>query len=231
VGFRKLSGNVPQRNSDFLHDNVSLHAGDGGNGKVGGAGGVNSIVRLVLNTTGDAVAGPEISVISGKGGDAVGAAAVRAGAGGVARDIQIFDLAQQDQVDPNGPPNVVTLLPNATLQVTAGSGGSTVGTSANGAAGGAVSSLQLLGSNLIVDAGTGSSGKIGGVGGSITTLKILQDGNIFARTASIHAGSGGDSALGSGTRGGNVTGLSTDDCRLWRPGGEQPWERLYAGRR
>lgn len=224
VGFRKIGPGAPAPTSNFLHDNVVLTAGDGGNGETAGAGGAVSLVRFNLNTTGDKVAynpadpfhTSEIVVKAGNGGSTVGAKLLKAGLGGKVSDVQINNLVQQDLVDPSGPIGQLTFLPNADIQVAAGDAGLSNGGS--GANGGAVSTVKILGSNIFINAGDGSSGTHGGIGGAISGLTIRQDGNIFARSGEVNAGIGGDSTAGAGAPGGNISGFVVEDSDLGKTG-------------
>ena len=92
----------------------------------------------------------------------------------------------------------------ADIGVRAGDGGSAVG-NAVGGIGGSVSTVKILGRQIQVDAGDGTDGKTGGKGGSLTSLIIESRDGVVADAIVLNAGIGGDGNAGNGGAGGNIT--------------------------
>ncbi len=192
----QLIGNTVVQSKSPLADNISIEAGAGGSGKFGGIGGSLSALDVLVVTPADGNAGgAEISLIAGVGGDNIVAAAGKTGAGGSITSAKIRNAV---------------LTADATIAVQAGDGGLSAG-AGTGAAGGSIKNLSVLGTDLSIIAGHGSSGKTGGAGGSLTAIVIEQAEGVVARNAIVSAGFGGDGQAGNAGNGGNVTSLRIDD--------------------
>lgn len=203
VGF-EVSGGKVQQSTNVLSDNIRVESGVGGAGFIGGAGGKISSLNIRVNTPDGVVPGDEIAVVSGTGGAAVALLGGRAGAGGSMNNLEIRN---QEEFTPTF---------SGDLLVLAGSGGTVLqaavaGNAAAGAAGGSVSTVKLLGADLRLFAGNGSSGKTGGNGGAVSSLTVVDE--ILARTVEVRTGFGGDGSAGNGGSGGDLsklTALTTD---------------------
>lgn len=210
VGFDNTSRG-PLPTSDLLADNVDISSGTGGDGKRGGVGGAISGVSVRVQTADFGTTEvQEIKVIAGTGGTTLAAAGGVAGAGGSISKISLF--------------NGVTTA-NADIRVEAGDAG-LASNGSLGAIGGSISGAKLLGFDLSLVAGDGSSGKTGGAGGSILNVEVFsgtgdigaagtvtvgagQNDSILARNLLVSAGTGGSglSGTGNGGAGGNITGF------------------------
>ena len=211
-----LNNGVPTVSLDFVQDDLSVSAGDGGAGKSGGAGGSLNTMRVITNTPVDTAAelatyglAHEIVLKAGAGGASLATTGKTShgGAGGGISNAQVVDQA----------PQAVPFVPaaGATIALVAGDGGQvSINAGAQvaaGAAGGAISSARLLGPNLIVQAGNGSDGTTGGVGGGLAGIRVLQQGTIFSHDLSVEAGRGGNATAGAGGAGGIINGLTSVD--------------------
>jgi len=194
VGF-EVSGGRILPSANLLHDNIRVESGDGGAGLTGGAGGKISSVNIRVSTTDGIVAGDEIAVVAGTGGAAV-ALLGKAGAGGAVDKIEI-----RNQEEVLAPP-----LFSGDILVQGGSGGTVIQalSTAGGAAGGAVTNLKLLGADLRVVAGDGSTGKTGGNGGAVRSITVLDADSVLPRSIDIHTGFGGNGTAGNGGAGGDL---------------------------
>ena len=185
VGYTLLNGKRILSNG-ILRDNVLITSGGGGEGKVGGKGGLVSTLDILTSTPEGP--GDEISVIGGDGGNSVTATGGKAGIGGSILKSAIRNVEASIGAD---------------IGIRAGDGGASLGLGI-GAAGGAVTSLSLLGRQIQVDAGDGSDGKVGGKGGSLSKLTVeLRDG-VVSDALVFNAGIGGDGNAGNGGKGGDI---------------------------
>ena len=211
-----LNNGVPTVSLDFVQDDLSIAAGDGGAGKSGGTGGSLNTMRVITNTPVDTAAelmtyglAHEIVLQAGAGGASLATTGKTShgGTGGGITDAQVVDQA------PQAVPFMA--VAGATVALVAGDGGQ-VSTNAGahvatGAAGGSIFGARLLGPNLIVQAGNGSDGTTGGAGGGLTGIRVLQQGTIFSHDLSAEAGRGGNATAGSGGAGGAINGLTSVD--------------------
>jgi len=177
-----------------LADNVHVEAGAGGAGKTGGLGG--SIARVKVNSVApNAIGTDEVVILAGTGGaSSTTVDGGKAGAGGGVTDIYVREVA-------------VGVGPS--LVVRAGDGGLVTGDD-RGAAGGSVVRADLLASSISVFAGNGSSGTLGGAGGSAQTISIAVGQNTFASNLTINAGSGGNATAGAAGAGGAIKTLRVE---------------------
>ena len=191
VGY-DFNGTTAIPSGNLTADNVLIEAGAGGDGSKGGVGGAvkESKVRVA---TPDAD-GEEIVLRAGAGGDSLAPSGGIAGVGGLVQNVEV-----RNQI----------LTFNSDILVAAGSGGTTVG-DGKGVNGGSVVNAMLLGFDVQVLAGDGSDGKKGGIGGSINTLRLLEDDHIETHNALINAGKGGNGNNGPGGAGGTVEAVRTD---------------------
>lgn len=217
VGFGLVGGKL-FTSKNFLADDVLVQGGHGGDGKIGGGGGSLSTVRLTTSTDFDAAhAGQELALRAGDGGNSTFTStkantAIHAGAGGSITTANILNQAEQVQLDvtPNASDASTVIQAGSAGAVTGVATGATPTAVANGANGGSISGLKLLGSNLIVTAGNGSDGLHGGSGGSLKSLRVLQDSAVFTHLADFNAGVGGNGSNQSGGAGGVLAGLVID---------------------
>lgn len=194
IGFEQsVKGVIPS--ASLLSDAVTLLAGTGGVGKVGGAGGnatgINVRVRAPESN------GAEILVQTGDGGSSLSPAG-KAGAGGSAKNL---DLRNQSAIF------------GTDILVQTGRGGSTVG-DGTGAAGGSITNVTALSYDLQFIAGNGTDGKTGGAGGSITGVTLLSDETVRSHNLLFDAGKGGDGAGGNGGNAGNIANIKADVADL-----------------
>lgn len=199
VGYTYTKTAIPS--SALSKDNILIASGEGGDGKTGGAGGALSKVS-VLTITPDA-AGDEVIIRAGTGGDAVSTLGGAAGLGGSITGVKVE--------------NKDTTSFNSSILIQAGDGGTVMPaakTVANGALGGSITDVNVLGFNVALHAGDGSDGKVGGKGGSLTKLRPLQSGDIMIHSLDIEAGRGGSSESGAGGAGGKVSDLRFDESDL-----------------
>jgi|GEM_PF-1256283 len=194
IGFEQSAkGVIPS--ASLLSDSVTLLAGTGGVGKVGGAGGnatgINVRVRAPESN------GSEILVQTGDGGSSLSPAG-KAGVGGSAKNL---DLRNQSSIF------------GTDILVQTGRGGSTAG-DGTGAAGGSITNVTALSYDLQFVAGNGSDGKTGGAGGSITGVTLLSDETVRSHNLLFDAGKGGDGAGGNGGNAGNIANIKADVADL-----------------
>jgi hypothetical protein len=192
VGFSSVLG-VPVESTSLLKDNVVVQSGTGGDGNVGGVGGLLTNAKIATIAP-DLANAHEISVIAGNGGHGTGlTTSSHAGAGG-----SISLLTAKDEE------------PTATaadIAVTAGSAG-TATAPGNGANGGSITTASLLTFNATVTAGDGSAGQaIGGSGGGVTGLTMLDASPIVTHTLTVDAGIGGNVNSGKAGAGGAISGI------------------------
>ncbi|MES2570044.1 MAG: hypothetical protein V4710_08310 [Verrucomicrobiota bacterium] len=191
VGYDLVTGGAIA-SADLVADSVSIQAGDGGSGKLGGLGGSLSQIKVrVLTPDGN---GNEIEVIAGDGG-ANTSPGGRAGVGGSVSNVDL-----RNQISTAG----------GDLLIQAGTGGDSNAASL-GATGGSVQNALLVGFDSQIFAGDGSDGKTGGLGGTISGVTILRDDTIVARNVLLNAGHGGVGFASRGGAGGEVRNISADN--------------------
>lgn len=188
VGYTVLNGKNILSNG-ILRDNVSITAGAGGDGKVGGKGGSASALDILTSTPEGA--GDEISVRAGDGGDSVLPTGGKAGIGGSISSSVLRNVEASIGAD---------------IGVRAGDGGSSSGLGTS-AAGGSISSLSILGRQIQVEAGDGSDGKVGGKGGNVSNITIENREGVYADAIVFNAGIGGDGNAGNAGAGGNISAI------------------------
>lgn len=181
-----------------LRDNVLVLSGDGGDGKVGAAGG--SLTNINITVSAPNQAGNELQVFAGDGGDGQSVKGGRGGNGGTINRSFIQN---------------VDISPGHEMTIMAGAGG-LAGTDAIGAAGGSLLDLTLTGRWFDLGAGDGSDGKKGGLGGSIKAISLVPVNNVIADTVMINSGRGGDGLGGNAGNGGMVAGVDLADSDLFK---------------
>ena len=190
VGYDSVN-KVPVASGPLLQDYVEIASGTGGNGKTGGLGGALTNVKVRVDVSDKVGVFDEISVRSGDGGRGIDLFGGAAGAGGA---ISKLDVRNQ---------HLSTFDPD--IFVKSGDGGVNDAPSvAKGGTGGSLTDLTLLGFNAVVQAGDGSDGKVGGLGGSLSLVRIVQDDTIITHTLVFEAGMGGDGGNGNGGNGGQL---------------------------
>lgn len=199
VGF-EINGGVVLASENLLSDNIHVVAGAGGSGKIGGAGGRDSAVKLRASTPDQVGGNVEISVIGGAGGASVSPGG-KAGVGGGLDNIEVRNQTTAADTD---------------ILIQAGAGGNVQpgGGASTGAAGGAIKNLKVLGSEIQVVGGDGSSGKTGGKGGSLSNVTVLDDDSIFAQSILFYGGRGGDGSAGNAGAGGDLTNMQVPGADL-----------------
>jgi hypothetical protein len=185
VGFDKR-GNKILPSSDVSMDGLLIQAGTGGDGRTAGKGGVISSTKARISV--QAELGDEFVVRAGAGGNTVSGG--KAGAGGAVTNVDFQNLNP--------------VISDSIVRVTGGDGG-TAPLDATGASGGAISKIILLGEGIFVNAGNGSSGKVGGKGGAITTLSTVLSDIVTPRDVTINSGSGGNGSSGNAGVGGSIS--------------------------
>lgn len=194
IGYQLVAGKTTLT-ADPLNDNISLLAGDGGDGKIGGAGGTvtNNVVRVAAPPQPAQGQTPAIDQIVVHGGDG-GAGLVKSGAGGSLSNLELLDISL---INPD-------LTIGSRVSVLAGDGG--VPSSANGAGGngGSITKISVFGTIFDIEAGDGSSGTSGGHGGSLTSIELLSESGQYSNTGILNAGKGGDGTTKTAGNGGNI---------------------------
>lgn len=195
----------------LLNDYVSIQSGTGGQGKTGGVGGLISTVKVAVQAP-DAI-NPltnEIQVIAGNGGNVnVPVSGSIAGIGGSISSVSLQNFNTN-----------LTTATTADIYVLAGSGGN-AGALGNGANGGSISALTLLGFEANVQAGSGSNGlSVGGKGGFLQNIIFNQFQDVFSSNVTLNAGNGGNTSsvsTGTGTAGigGSITTVRLTDVDLF----------------
>ena len=200
------SSDTGVQSPDLLLQDIVVQAGTGGAGLKGGRGGDVAGSNIFSATPTDGTVNAQIQVLAGTGGAPISATAGHGGAGGSVS--QVF--AEDMDTNPDGA--------TATVLVQAGDGGSIAvnGVVVNGGgSGGTLSAINLLGGELIANAGNGSNGiSKGGQGGDLETINILNLANLFTHQLTLNAGSGGASSAGSGGLGGEVNTVVMNDSDL-----------------
>jgi hypothetical protein len=201
---------VPSQN--WLHDDVTVHGGNGGEGVTAGNGG--AVNNTTLLTATPLLLSHDIQVLGGNGG-AVFSNGKKAGAGG---SVTTFNI--QDLVDTASSAGISTVL------VEGGDASSTINLTSltcAGAAGGSVTNAAsatgaLAGESFDFVGGNGSAGtQTGGNGGSISNIGFAYGGSSsdeLLQSLSITTGTGGYSTTGNGGAGGNLSGLFAPDTSL-----------------
>jgi len=191
---------------------------EAGGGGFGGKGGSLSNIEITKDTNG-------FWLKAGDGGN--GDASARKTGGGAGGDVKSIFVAGRADSDPqlNGTPNssqpVTPIQPLSNKQpgilITAGKGGDGLATGKGGAGGGATDVLvgfevngksrlasdDLLADNVLLQAGAGGTGKIGGVGGSISnsSIRVNTADVIGEREVALVGGAGGSSLVAGGKSG------------------------------
>lgn len=93
------------------------------------------------------------------------------------------------------------------IGVRGGDAGSAAGNSVGGV-GASLSGLKVLGRQIQFEAGDGSDGKTGGKGGSLSSLNVEQRDGVVADAVVFNAGIGGDGNAGNGGNGGNISAIT-----------------------
>jgi hypothetical protein len=172
---------------------LEYFAGNGGSGKVGGAGGSilgNGIARAFDTET------PQLEMHAGIGGTGV----KRGGDGG-----RITNFVIRFPILSSGPAGPLIL--------TGGDGGSAI--SGRGGNGGSVTNTSPLSDEnglaleIFVEAGDGGNGISGGHGGSIVNFINRPTVSDTPTILSFLAGNGGSATTGKGGNGGNLTNIAT----------------------
>lgn len=189
VGF-EVNGGIVNSSSDLLHDNIRIEAGAGGSGKIGGTGGSGSSVFIYASTPDELGGDVELAVVAGKGGDSVSPGG-KTGAGGSLSSIEV-----RNQI----------LTTDTDILIQAGAAGDVIpaGGASAGNAGGSLSKIKVLGSEIQFVAGDGANGKTGGNGGSLSSITVLDDDAIFPQSVLLAAGRGGDGTAGNAGNGGEI---------------------------
>jgi hypothetical protein len=201
AGGSLTSNSIESIHVDTIFGSVTtptLTAGDGGLGRIGGAGG-----SVVGNGTAfyDVLA-PAVDVFAGAGGLGI------KGGGGGGSITGLLTAIQRPTDD--------TLIPPPSyINFVGGKGGKTIlGKGGNG--GSIVNSSPAAGTQLFgdinVQGGDGGNGFTGGNGGSIVNFVNQPDGSNIAYNpayTSFLAGNGGKGTFGVGGNGGNINGLTT----------------------
>ncbi|HZJ15484.1 MAG TPA: hypothetical protein VFD27_10555, partial [Chthoniobacteraceae bacterium] len=213
-------------NATLLGFDVQVLAGDGSDGKKGGAGGRIETLRLLED---DRILMHNALINAGKGGNGNGAPG---GPGGNVEgllvdnsDLQTFTVNSGSQGDGGASigstggkgGRVVGLVltdDDSGLQiqgpiaVRAGNGGTG---EKGGGSGGALKQMEMTALNAHLDAVAGRGGSatvkgLGGVGGKVTAVQLTADGSVFGADAhaNVTAGAGGDGIgkKGAGGKGG-----------------------------
>lgn len=198
-----------QQSASLLGDNIVVHAGAGGNGLKGGTGGsvANSILLGSISDDGvvsaAGVLNPEIQVLGGAGGvNTVAGLGAKSGKGGSLNTItaENFDTLSDA---------------NASSILLQGGDAGLVQAGGKGKIGGDVGGVSLLGTQLIVVAGNGASASgIGGAGGNLSDVSVVNLANLFATNITLNAGIGGNSVLNTGGAGGNINNFQVSDSDL-----------------
>ena len=200
VGFDSVA-HKPKPSSGVLQDNVQLLSGNGGDGRVGGAGGLLSSVKVEVSTPDSFGIVDEIVVRAGIGGEGT---ALGAGGGGVGGSVTKA-IINNRAIGSFG----------SDILIQAGAGGvMNVPAPGKGAAGGSIANVTLLGYNARVLAGDGSNGSSGGHGGKLSNIKLPVDEEILVQTLVVEAGKGGNAAKGASGNGGSINLLTVGNSDL-----------------
>ena len=202
IGFESVPGKAQlQRSVTPLNDAVLVQGGGGGAGKVGGAGGALKTITVFAAPTG---AGNDLDLFGGLGGATqLANLAAKSGAGGSVLGVTVLN------------PSTDAGAHVSKVIVDAGDGGATT-VGGSGGLGGAVTTANLTGFQIQVHGGDGADGqKLGGNGGALTglTLPSGADG-VRAERVILDAGHGGNSSLGRGGKGANISGVTLVDADL-----------------
>lgn len=200
---------VSQQSASLLGDNIIVRAGAGGNGLKGGTGGSvgNSLLFGSISDDGvvsaAGVLNPEIQVLGGAGGlNTVAGPGAKSGKGGSLSTITAENL------DTLADANASSIL----LQ---GGDSGLVQAGGKGKAGGDIGGVSLLGTQLFVVAGNGAAASgVGGAGGNLSDVAVLNLANLLATNITLNAGVGGSSVLNTGGAGGNINNFQVSDSDL-----------------
>ena len=192
VGYEVNGTNVVFSN-DLLGDSVLLKSGAGGDGRIGGSGGMISSSRIRVQTP-DFVGDHEIAIIGGNGG-ASKVSKGRAGVGATILNVDGRNYYYDLILHPTDPG----------ILVQAGTGGAATNL-AFGASGGSLTNVTVQSFDVQALAGDGSAGLAGGLGGSVTNLAVVLDENqqVITHKAVVNAGRGGDSSRRGAGAGGII---------------------------
>lgn len=203
-----VSSGTIQQSFSLLNDNILIRAGAGGNGLKAGTGGTveNSTLygSIQDDTTVTAgVANPEIQVLGGAGGlNTIPGPGSKSGKGGSISTVTVENLS------------TLASAQTSSILLQAGDAG-VVAAGGKGKIGGDISGVSLLGTLLNVNAGNGSSATgIGGAGGNLADVRVLNLSNLFATGITLNAGIGGASTLNTGGAGGSINNFQVDDSDL-----------------
>ena len=198
VGFEKISGaSAPVRSVTAFDDPVRVEAGAGGDGTIGGKGGAANKVSIFSEPSG---AGNDIQVIAGNGGDTN--ATGKSGTGGAIKKVFVLNSS------------VDAAASDSTILLQAGDAGLTTG-GGNGANGGAIKKATLFGFAHDIRAGDGASGRSGGNGGTVKSVRIDQgpEGVVPERVL-IDGGAAGVGTSRGGGNGGSVASIRINNSDL-----------------
>jgi hypothetical protein len=182
---------VPDAYDFLVEQEVSVMAGNGGEGKQGGRGGdlLNNVIFA-----------KETSLIykAGDGGNVnFDLAGVKGGNGGLIKGLHAIVLTD----DINAPTEV---------KITSGGGGDGQ-TRGSGGHGGSITNLfGLAALDISLSSGAGGSGAVGGNGGLIAIVNANKQFSAI-QNVSITSGAGGDGGLKAGGHGGSITGVYVDN--------------------
>lgn len=186
VGFQVVGGKPFETTLPVL-ENVSIEAGVGGAGKKGGAGGAVFEINIRVATP-DAV-GDEITIIAGMGGAKNVGTGGKSGVGGSLKSI---DVESQTSTA-------------ASVILQAGNAGTSAVGDSKGANGGSITGATVVSTVQSIFAGNGSSGKVGGRGGSLKDIILPEFPEVTPSRAIFNAGIGGNGDAGRGGAGGSIT--------------------------
>lgn len=194
----------------LLSQNLIVHAGDGGSGMKGGAGGSvsgSSFFGSIPDdgqVNADGTPNAEIQIYGGHGGVNDVAGVGKGGNGG-----QVFNVRAE---------NFDTLADATTSSIVIQGGDAGIGKN-----GGTVDSITLLGRELFATAGNGGDGyNKGGVGGSVTNINVSTAVDLVTSNSTVllpsqltlNAGHGGVGNNGNGGNGGAVDTVQMLDSDL-----------------
>jgi hypothetical protein len=235
VGFDRPSkaGVNPVVSAALVADSVLVKAGDGGIGATGGNAGKVTTTQVIAATP-DA-AGHEIEIAGGVGGANNIAGSGKSGAGGQVTSVLASDLDQAATAADifihggdagvtlssggnGGAVKTITLTTfNAAVQAGSGADGTSLGGKGSSITGvQIISNAQINANTVVLNAGHGgdASSGAGGIGGSITTLRLLNS-DLTSLILNDHAtgtfGDGGAGASGKGGAGGKVSDVQVED--------------------
>ncbi|MES2572647.1 MAG: hypothetical protein V4710_21670, partial [Verrucomicrobiota bacterium] len=202
VGFETVPGKAaPQRSLTSFNDAVLVQGGEGGDGRIAGAGGAIRGASIFASPEGE---GNDIRILGGVGGaTSVATLTAKAGAGGSISNVSVLN------------PSETLDAQESQILIVGGNGGSAaVGGSGN--AGGSVNNVDLIGFQTLFRGGDGSSGqRLGGNGGFVSAV-IVQSSfqGVHPESVVIDAGQGGNASTGKGGAGGRISDVTVRDGDL-----------------